>query len=165
MFVYIDTYISLYINAIYMYFFVWLLSGVCVRVMPFWMGWIVTTPQPQRPEPGKVVFLLRNSAYSDDDDVRQMDATNDRNLIPTPVANWFIRPKLHRGPAIPFFDFTVFIRAADTFYVRREKRRQMQSPYEIRAFIIEGCSGLFFAVGAFEPYRLADLAGLRHLDR
>lgn len=115
MFVYIDTYISLYINAIYMYFFVWLLSGVCVRVMPFWMGWIVTTPQPQRPEPGKVVFLLRNSAYSDDDDVRQMDATNDRNLIPTPVANWFIRPKLHRGPAIPFFDFTVFIRAADTF--------------------------------------------------
>lgn len=55
--------------------------------MPFWMGWIVTTPQPQRPEPGKVVFLLRNSAYSDDDDVRQMDATNDRNLIPTPVAN------------------------------------------------------------------------------
>jgi hypothetical protein len=38
--------------------------------MPFWMGWIVTTPQPQRPEPGKV-------------------------------------------PAIPFFDFTVFLRAAD----------------------------------------------------
>lgn len=82
--------------------------------MPFWMGWIVTTPQPQRPEPGKV-------------------------------------------PAIPFFDFTVFLRAADTFYVRREKRRQMQSQYEIRAFIIEGCSGLFFAIGAFEPYRLADL--------
>lgn len=51
------------------------------------------------------------------------------------------------------------------FYVRREKRRQMQSQYEIRAFIIEGCSGLFFAVGAFEPYRLADLASLRHLDR
>ena len=45
------------------------------------------------------------------------------------------------------------------------KRRQMQSQYEIRAFIIEGCSGLFFAVGAFEPYRLADLASLRHLDR
>ena len=82
--------------------------------MPFWMGWIVTTPQPQRPEPGKV-------------------------------------------PAIPFFDFTVFLRAADTFYARREKRRQMQSQYEIRAFIIEGCSGLFFAIGAFEPYRLADL--------
>lgn len=90
--------------------------------MPFWMGWIVTTPQPQRPEPGKV-------------------------------------------PAIPFFDFTVFLRAADTFYVRREKRRQMQSQYEIRAFIIEGCIGLFFAIGAFEPYRLADLASLRHLDR
>ena len=36
---------------------------------------------------------------------------------------------------------------------------------EIRAFIIEGCSGLFFAIGAFEPYRLADLASLRHLDR
>lgn len=65
----------------------------------------------------------------------------------------------------PFFDFTAFLRAADTFYVRREKRRQMQSQYEIRAFIIEGCSGLFFAVGAFEPYRLADLASLRHLDR
>lgn len=64
-----------------------------------------------------------------------------------------------------FFDFTAFLRAADTFYVRREKRRQMQSQYEIRAFIIEGCSGLFFAVGAFEPYRLADLASLRHLDR
>lgn len=57
----------------------------------------------------------------------------------------------------PLFDFTVFLRAADTFYVRREKRRQMQSQYEIRAFIIEGCSGLFFAIGAFEPYRLADL--------
>ena len=67
--------------------------------------------------------------------------------------------------SIPFFDFTVFLRAADTFYVRREKRRQMQSQYEIRAFIIEGCSGLFFAIGAFEPYRLADLASLRHLDR
>ena len=26
-------------------------------------------------------------ARLDDDDVRQMDATNDRNLIPTPVAN------------------------------------------------------------------------------
>ena len=65
----------------------------------------------------------------------------------------------------PFCDFTAFLRAADTFYVRREKRRQMQSQYEIRAFIIEGCSGLFFAVGAFEPYRLADLASLRHLDR
>ncbi len=65
----------------------------------------------------------------------------------------------------PLFYFTVFLRAADTFYVRREKRRQMQSQYEIRAFIIEGCSGLFFAIGAFEPYRLADLASLRHLDR
>ena len=45
------------------------------------------TPNRRTSLPGKVVFLLRNSAYSDDDDVRQMDATNDRNLIPTPVAN------------------------------------------------------------------------------
>lgn len=45
------------------------------------------TPNRRTTLPGKVVFLLRNSAYSDDDDVRQMDATNDRNLIPTPVAN------------------------------------------------------------------------------
>ena len=45
------------------------------------------TPNRRTSLPGKVVFRLRNSAYSDDDDVRQMDATNDRNLIPTPVAN------------------------------------------------------------------------------
>ena len=45
------------------------------------------TPNRRTTLPGKVVFLLRNSAYSDDDDVRQMDAINDRNLIPTPVAN------------------------------------------------------------------------------
>ena len=40
----------------------------------------------------------------------------------------------------PFFDFTAFLRGADTFYVRREKRRQMQSQYEIRAV----CSLLLF---------------------
>ena len=45
------------------------------------------TPNRRTSLPGKVVFLLRNSAYSDDDDVRQMDATNDRKLIPTPVSN------------------------------------------------------------------------------
>lgn len=51
----------------------------------------------------------------------------------------------------PLFDFTVFLRAADTFYVRREKRRQMQSQYEIRAFIIEGCSGLFLPSVRLNP--------------
>ena len=45
------------------------------------------TPNRRTSLPGKVVFLLRNSAYSDEDVFRQMDATNDRNLIPTPVAN------------------------------------------------------------------------------
>nr|DAE92468.1 MAG TPA: hypothetical protein [Myoviridae sp. ct7CH26] len=39
------------------------------------------TPNRRTSLPGKVVFLLRNSAYSDEKDVRQMGALNDRNRI------------------------------------------------------------------------------------
>ena len=46
------------------------------------------TPNRRTTLPGKVVFLLRNSAYSDDDGVHLADAINDRTWIsPPPVAN------------------------------------------------------------------------------
>ena len=44
------------------------------------------TPNRRTSLPGKVVFLLRNSAYSDDDGVRQMDAINDRTWISPPCS-------------------------------------------------------------------------------
>ena len=52
--------------------------------------------------------------------------------------------------SIPFFDFTAFLRAADTFYVRGMKCSQMQSQYEIRAVWL--CLVTFVIVRLFDSF-------------